>query len=127
MKLTIILPIVLACNVDAFSSSSVLRRTTSTQTQIFAASHLPMSKRSSAPIAVANPVSRTVVTQRERNKMKDVAIDPDYWLSINVALLCPLILWYHPCKFFEGVCICTVAASFNDVSLRKVHGRALHD
>jgi hypothetical protein len=101
MKFTVILSLILACNVDAFTSSSMSRR--ATQSQLFAASQLPMPKRS----PTANPVIRDaspsvpskVVTQRERNMMKDVVIDPDYWLSLNVALLCPLILWYHPCKF----------------------------
>jgi hypothetical protein len=104
MKFTIILPLILACNVDAFSATSMRRRATSVQTQLFAASQLPMPKRS----PTANPVIRDVspsvpskvVTQRERNMMKDVVIDPDYWLSLNVALLCPLILAYHPCKLF---------------------------
>jgi hypothetical protein len=45
------------------------------------------------------PVATKVVTQRERNTMKDVVIDPDYWMAISVAALCPLILWYHPCTF----------------------------
>ena len=105
MKFAVILPLILACNVDAFSSSSLSRRTTSTPTQLFAASQLPMPKRSptaNPAIRDASPsVPSKVVTQRERNMMKDVVIDPDYWLSLNVALLCPLILWYHPCKCFE--------------------------
>ena len=107
MKLTIVLPLIVAYhNVDAFSSSSLsMSRTLSStkSSQLNAASQLPMPKRSST----ANPsirdasksVPTKVVTQRERNMMKDVVIDPDYWLSFNVALLCPLILWYHPCKF----------------------------
>ena len=114
MKLTIVLPLLVACHVDAFSSSSLsMSRTKSSQ--LYAASQLPMPKRS----PTANPsirdasksVPTKVVTQRERNMMKDVVIDPDYWLSLNVALLCPLILAYHPCKFehkfaFVNVSVC---------------------
>lgn len=37
------------------------------------------------------------VTVAERNKIQDVMIDEDYWLTWAVALLCPLIIWYHPC------------------------------
>jgi hypothetical protein len=104
MKIATILPLIIACNVNAFSLSSMRR--TSAPTQLFAASQLPMPKRS----PTANPVIRDaspsvpskVVTQRERNMMKDVVIDPDYWLSLNVALLCPLILAYHPCKCLEA-------------------------
>jgi len=35
----------------------------------------------------------------ERRTMSDVIIDPDYSLALGVALLCPLIIWYHPSEF----------------------------
>jgi len=34
----------------------------------------------------------------ERRAMKDRMIDPDYTLALGTALLCPLIIWYHPCE-----------------------------
>ena len=38
------------------------------------------------------------VSKRERQKMPDVMIEPSYFLTVGVGLLCPLIIWYHPCK-----------------------------
>ena len=115
MKFTVIVPLILAGSIDAFSTSSMTRRSAAVASStLYAASQLPMPKRS----PTANPTIRDasksvpvkVVTQRERNMMKDVVIDPDYWLSLNVALLCPLILWYHPCKsysvYIKCVCVC---------------------
>ena len=105
MKFTsIILPLIVTCNVDAFSFSSVSssRTAVGTTLRLNAASQLPFKRSPTANPSirdVSKSVPTKVVTQRERNMMKDVVIDPDYWLSLNVALLCPLILWYHPCKF----------------------------
>jgi hypothetical protein len=39
------------------------------------------------------------VSKLERMTMKDVMIDPNYYLTYAVALLGPLIMWYHPCKY----------------------------
>jgi hypothetical protein len=39
-----------------------------------------------------------VVTGWQRKKMDDVMIPPDFTLTWAVALLGPLIWWYHPCK-----------------------------
>lgn len=36
------------------------------------------------------------VTKAQLAKQKDVMIDPDYYLALGTALLCPLIIWYHP-------------------------------
>ena len=121
MKFTVIVPLILAGSIDAFSTSSTTRRSAAVASStLYAASQLPMPKRS----PTANPTIRDasksvpvkVVTQRERNMMKDVVIDPDYWLSLNVALLCPLILWYHPCKSYSiyilSVCVCVDTVLF---------------
>lgn len=47
------------------------------------------------------PVPTKKVNAIQRAMMKDVILDPDYFLTFAVGLLGPLILWYHPCKFFE--------------------------
>lgn len=44
------------------------------------------------------PVSARKVTPFQRAMMADVMIDPNYFLTWAVAALCPLIIWYHPCK-----------------------------
>ena len=44
------------------------------------------------------PVADRKVSPAAVARMKDVVIDPDYRLTIWFASLCPLILWYHPCK-----------------------------
>jgi hypothetical protein len=45
------------------------------------------------------PVANKKVSKLQRLMMDDVMIEPNYFLSVAVALLCPLIIWYHPCKF----------------------------
>jgi hypothetical protein len=45
------------------------------------------------------PVADRKVTKFERMMMPDVVIPPSYSLTWAVALLGPLIMWYHPCKF----------------------------
>lgn len=42
------------------------------------------------------PVADKNVSKLQRMTMKDVMIDPNYFLTWAVALLCPLIIWYHP-------------------------------
>ena len=42
------------------------------------------------------------VTAAERRRMADRMIDPDYFLTVAVALLCPLIIWYHPSDAADG-------------------------
>jgi hypothetical protein len=110
MKLYTILPLLLSSSltVDAFTSSSTIASTkvVSSLTRLQAASQIPYNANSRRS-PTANPkirdasksVATKVVTQRERNAMQNVVIDPDYWLTISVAALCPLILWYHPCTF----------------------------
>jgi hypothetical protein len=56
----------------------------------------PISERKST-----TPVSAKKVNKIQRAIMKDVVLDPDYFLAWAVGLLGPLILWYHPCKCFE--------------------------
>lgn len=107
MKLLVLVPLLLV-NVDAFTTSSMTRN--SKTTSLHAASQLPLDNNSNRRSPTANPAIREpsksiatkVVTQRERNAMKDVIIAPDYWLSFNVAMLCPLILWYHPSYYADG-------------------------
>ena len=43
-------------------------------------------------------LSPNALSKRERAALPDVMLDPDYMLTLGVALLCPLIIWYHPCK-----------------------------
>jgi hypothetical protein len=40
------------------------------------------------------------ISSWQRASMKDVVIDPDYTLTIMMAALCPLIIWYHPCTTY---------------------------
>ena len=49
-------------------------------------------KRSTKP----EPVRQ--VSKRERERIPDVMIEPNYFLTWAVLLLGPLIWWYHPCK-----------------------------
>ncbi len=44
------------------------------------------------------PVSARKVSPFQRTMMADVMIEPNYFLTWAVAALCPLIIWYHPCK-----------------------------
>jgi hypothetical protein len=46
------------------------------------------------------PVSDRAVTANDRRKIEDVMIREDYWLTWAMAMLGPLIIWYHPCTFF---------------------------
>lgn len=71
-------------------------------TALMAASRLQVGRSPTANPSVVDAsesIPTKIVSQRERNAMKDRVIDPDYWLAISVAALCPLILWYHPCTF----------------------------
>lgn len=34
--------------------------------------------------------------------MKDVMVEPDYFLAVTFAVLCPLIIWYHPSYMTDG-------------------------
>jgi Tfp pilus assembly protein FimT len=94
-----------AIAVDGFSPSSMTNRMASTQ--LMAASRLDVGRSPTANpsiVGASEPVPTKIVSQRERNAMKDVVIDPDYWMAISVAALCPLILWYHPCTYGTFAC-----------------------
>lgn len=99
--------VVLASTTSAFAPSKSLHRTTKKTTVLNVAStpgdfqspkddwsnkplHTP---KSTTPVAVKN------VSKWERAMMPNVVISPDYTLSWAVALLGPLIMWYHPSKF----------------------------
>lgn len=47
-------------------------------------------------VSKSAPVIEKKVSKLDRMMMKDVMIEPNYFLSWSVALLCPLIIWYHP-------------------------------
>lgn len=49
-------------------------------------------RKSTTPVAVRK------VSKQERERIPDVMIDANYFLTWGVALLGPLIWWYHPCK-----------------------------
>jgi hypothetical protein len=44
-------------------------------------------------------VPARAVSPSEVRKMDDVMINEDYWLTWAMAMLGPLIIWYHPCKY----------------------------
>jgi hypothetical protein len=48
------------------------------------------------------PVADRAVTASDRRRMEDVMIKEDYWLTWAMAMLGPLIIWYHPCTYFLG-------------------------
>ncbi|GAX24760.1 hypothetical protein FisN_4Hu318 [Fistulifera solaris] len=54
------------------------------------------------------PVATYTPSWMERLTMPNVMIEPDYFLTIGVALLCPLIIWYHP-SYTEGPSIIGVS------------------
>ena len=87
-----LLLLLFAVGAAGFSPSTVARKQTPLQLQ--AATGVPGTPRleSTKPVAV-RPVSKF-----ERMRMKNVMLDPDYTLTWSVAALCPLILFYHPCK-----------------------------
>jgi hypothetical protein len=101
MKFSVALFVSLAAvAVDGFSPSSMTDRRAFSP--LMAASRLEVGRSPTANpsiVGASEPVPTKIVTQRERNAMKNVVIDPDYWMAISVAALCPLILWYHPCTY----------------------------
>jgi hypothetical protein len=50
-------------------------------------------KESTTPVPSPNALSK-----QELASMPEVMLDADYFLTIGVALLGPLIIWYHPCE-----------------------------
>jgi hypothetical protein len=69
-------------------------------------------KKSSKPTPSTKQVSKW-----ERMTMQDVMIDPNYYLTYAVALLGPLIMWYHPCKYFASF----TGVSDGNFSVRPCH------
>ncbi len=63
-------------------------------------------RKSTTPVAVRN------VSKRERERIPDVMIDPNYFLTWGVLLLGPLIWWYHPCKFVKSGHFCYLRSIF---------------
>jgi hypothetical protein len=55
------------------------------------------------------PMADRKVSWLEKQAIGDVMIDPDYFLTVAVALLCPLIIWYHPSYAESGPSVIGVA------------------
>ncbi|GKY94115.1 hypothetical protein MPSEU_000377700 [Mayamaea pseudoterrestris] len=101
MKIAL-LPFCLAA-ASAFSAHPVATTRSSRTDALRAASSLrPDGKKSefdkplhkvASTVPVASPKA---LSERERAKLPDVMLDADYILTIGVAALCPLIIWYHP-------------------------------
>lgn len=107
MKLLLLLSLALATN--GFSHSSMAYKATPTALQ--AASGL--GSRPKFGQVSTEPVATRKVSQRERNAMKDVVLDPDYSLTWSFAALCPLIIAYHPCKYSSFLGISTFLLFLN--------------
>lgn len=97
MKLTVFF--LLAAATNAFSPWSVgshhvsklaLKAASTNQPRNDWSDKAPFQRQSSTPVATKK------VSWLQRQMMEDVMIDPDYLLSAATALLCPLIIWYHP-------------------------------
>lgn len=80
------------------------------------------------------PVATHTPSWIERLTMPDVMIDPDYFLTVGVALLCPLIIWYHPCKshtlhtFTDCAYIVQTISNARSMAIRlhSIHRRTIH-
>ena len=88
----------LAIATSSFSPSTIMARSSSKSSSLQAASGIGNSRPRFGEVST-EPVATVKVSQKQRNAMKDVVIDPDYSLSWQIAALCPLIIWYHPCKY----------------------------
>lgn len=76
------------------------------------------SKKPIPPRESTTPVAKKNVSKMERAMMKDRVIEPNFYLAAAVALLGPLIAWYHPCKF----CFVRISLDFvHDVFGRRGH------
>jgi hypothetical protein len=51
------------------------------------------------PKSAESVPSTKQLSKWERMTMEDVMVDPNYYLTYAVALLGPLIMWYHPCTY----------------------------
>lgn len=87
----------------AFAPSAVTRVD---KTALYAASTLPpkqdngWSDRPAHKPKSTKPAPAKNVSWLERQTMKDVMIDPDYFMTFYVGALGPLIMWYHRKSFF---------------------------
>ena len=97
MKLALVIFALLSVTGSAFLARPMPRA--SSKTAVAAASGMfgPHGPRLGQESTV--PVADRKVSRAEVARMKDVVLDPDYRLTIWFASLCPLILWYHPCKW----------------------------
>lgn len=94
----------LATMAGAFSPSPMSTKTTSTalKAALTGKPHNDWSDKPGYTPVSTTPVASNVVTKAQRERMADVMIDPDYYLTVGTALLCPLIIWYHPSYDPEG-------------------------
>lgn len=135
MKLSYSLPLTISLvalwTTSAFSPSSVQQL--ASPTALGAATGLPPKGYSGS--RKDSRIRR--VSKAERSRMGDVMIDPDYTLTIAMAALCPLIIWYHPCTSWSTlvpICshtrykctICTHTAPEGSLSLVGVSGGLFH-
>jgi len=51
------------------------------------------------------PIADRKVSWIQRQTLPDAMIDPNYFLTFAVAILGPLIWWYHPCKFLRNTAV----------------------
>lgn len=106
MKVLAILTLLAASAVSAFAPMTATTVTKASSELYMSASSIGPNKKSSdgftgRPGYVAKsmePVADKQVSKLQRMTMKDVMIEPNYFLTWAVTLLCPLIIWYHPCK-----------------------------
>jgi hypothetical protein len=107
VKIVFILSLSLAA-VSGFSPSTMEARTRQTSLHMVASSTGPSNLndgwtgkpgyvRKSTPSIADKKISKV-----ERMAKSDVMVDPNYFLSWAVALLCPLIIWYHPSYADDG-------------------------
>jgi hypothetical protein len=86
--------------VSAFTATK--RTALSTSSLNVASTPDKMDQWSNYPLHVpesTTPVAARKVSKWERMTMADVVIPPDFSLSWAVAILGPLIMWYHPCEY----------------------------
>ena len=102
MKCAILLSLFAVCTSGFVISPRTSSSTMGTAAPLNAATSLrPQNDWSNKPMKESYetvPVAKNAVSKRERSKMKDVILPPDYFLAWSTALLGPLIWWYHPCK-----------------------------
>lgn len=109
MKVTLLLVVALMASMVAGfspSSSSSTKQGIATTTSIGVAfQERPSDGWSDKPAykpKSTTPVAKKNVGWLQRQVMEDVMIEPDYFLAISTALLCPLIIWYHPSYAADG-------------------------